>query len=214
MPLRLNVPYHEKDAAKAKGAQWDEEDKTWFVPEDLCDHYIEFERWFPDAGIDLILTNEIIAAFTDVRCRGCGRITKVMAIGTDGIYTKQLYAIRWDWNYDIFFCYLYYIRQLDEEWEKKLRKVHSTFYKDFVPSHSASMWVNHCSHCQTKIMDDTLILKDPAIFRPKNRKGTEQISIGIIKVKYFTGCKASYGLEEDMHFVYSCLLDREEPREL
>ena len=31
MPLKINVPYSEKDLAKEKGAFWDKDNKTWFV---------------------------------------------------------------------------------------------------------------------------------------------------------------------------------------
>lgn len=33
MPLKINVPYSEKDLAKEKGAFWDKDNKTWFVPD-------------------------------------------------------------------------------------------------------------------------------------------------------------------------------------
>lgn len=33
--IDLNVPYEEKDAAKALGAKWDPARKTWFIPNGL-----------------------------------------------------------------------------------------------------------------------------------------------------------------------------------
>lgn len=33
MPLKINVSYSEKDLAKEKGAFWDKDNKTWFVPD-------------------------------------------------------------------------------------------------------------------------------------------------------------------------------------
>lgn len=33
MPLKINVPYSEKNLAKEKGAFWDKDNKTWFVPD-------------------------------------------------------------------------------------------------------------------------------------------------------------------------------------
>ena len=43
----LEVPFSEKDEAKALGAWWDPELKKWFVPQgrDLT----LFERWMPEA---------------------------------------------------------------------------------------------------------------------------------------------------------------------
>ncbi len=43
----LNVPYAEKDQAKALGARWDPQRKSWYVPEGKA---IEpFARWTPES---------------------------------------------------------------------------------------------------------------------------------------------------------------------
>jgi len=39
----LNVPYAEKDAAKALGAKWDAGKKKWYAPNDL--DFLLFEKW-------------------------------------------------------------------------------------------------------------------------------------------------------------------------
>jgi len=39
----LNVPYAEKDAAKALGAKWDAGKKKWYAPNDL--DLLLFEKW-------------------------------------------------------------------------------------------------------------------------------------------------------------------------
>ena len=44
MRTDLNVPYMEKDQAKALGARWDGVKKTWFVVD--CDDLEQFSRWF------------------------------------------------------------------------------------------------------------------------------------------------------------------------
>lgn len=43
--IRLQVPYAEKDAAKAKGAKWDSKGKTWYVPPGML--LTPFEKWLP-----------------------------------------------------------------------------------------------------------------------------------------------------------------------
>lgn len=45
----LNVPYAEKDAAKALGARWDPAKKKWYAPEDL--EIGEFSKWLVDTGV-------------------------------------------------------------------------------------------------------------------------------------------------------------------
>lgn len=43
--VSLKVPYSEKDSAKALGAKWDGERKTWYVPEGEL--LTRFEQWLP-----------------------------------------------------------------------------------------------------------------------------------------------------------------------
>lgn len=43
--IRLSVPYAEKDQAKALGAKWSQEQKTWYVPEGVL--LLDFECWLP-----------------------------------------------------------------------------------------------------------------------------------------------------------------------
>ena len=43
----LEVPFREKDQAKALGARWDAVRRKWFVPAELCDDLTPFQRWLP-----------------------------------------------------------------------------------------------------------------------------------------------------------------------
>ena len=44
----LNVPFAQKDAAKALGARWDAANKKWYVPADKDNKL--FAQWQPQAG--------------------------------------------------------------------------------------------------------------------------------------------------------------------
>jgi hypothetical protein len=44
MPLKINVPYAEKDLAKEKGAFWDKENKTWFIPDHKDMNLFQMDR--------------------------------------------------------------------------------------------------------------------------------------------------------------------------
>jgi hypothetical protein len=43
--IALQVPYEQKDTAKAMGARWDAARKIWFVPDGVL--ATPFERWMP-----------------------------------------------------------------------------------------------------------------------------------------------------------------------
>ncbi len=49
----LDVPFREKDQAKALGARWDAVRKKWFVPSELAEDLTPFQRWLP-AQADLL----------------------------------------------------------------------------------------------------------------------------------------------------------------
>ncbi len=45
---KLNVPYAEKDQAKALGARWDSEHRTWYIPAGLPQS--TFAKWLPKSS--------------------------------------------------------------------------------------------------------------------------------------------------------------------
>jgi len=45
----LDVPFREKDQAKALGARWDAASKRWYVPEALQDELDSFQKWLPQS---------------------------------------------------------------------------------------------------------------------------------------------------------------------
>jgi hypothetical protein len=55
----LNVPFAQKDAAKALGARWDAVNKRWYVPADK--DITLFAQWQPQSGaleLSLTMTNK------------------------------------------------------------------------------------------------------------------------------------------------------------
>ncbi|OYD77978.1 UNVERIFIED_ORG: hypothetical protein BDU10_3101 [Burkholderia sp. CF145] len=44
--FKLDVPYDEKDVAKASGARWDNNERTWYAPR-LTENLLQ---WLPDGG--------------------------------------------------------------------------------------------------------------------------------------------------------------------
>jgi hypothetical protein len=56
-PIRLYVPYAEKDEAKALGARWNPKGRFWYVPEGQV--VTQFERWLPSASANVQLSGNI-----------------------------------------------------------------------------------------------------------------------------------------------------------
>ena len=59
MRLYLNVPYSEKDEAKALGAKWNVKAKKWYT-DVQADEYIKFSKWILRDTDDAIIATEYI----------------------------------------------------------------------------------------------------------------------------------------------------------
>ena len=46
--IELEVPFAEKDAAKALGARWNPQIKKWYIPDQLEDEKVQFAKWLPE----------------------------------------------------------------------------------------------------------------------------------------------------------------------
>lgn len=52
MPIKINVPFSQKDEAKQKGAIWLNDAKTWVIPDNI-ENIDPFDRWLPGDGFIL-----------------------------------------------------------------------------------------------------------------------------------------------------------------
>lgn len=64
--MYINVPYSEKDEAKAMGAKWDKQEKSWFVESEI--DQTPFKKWLEPAQ-DSLDMNKVTAQFQDQASR-------------------------------------------------------------------------------------------------------------------------------------------------
>ena len=70
MNTYINVPFEEKDAAKALGARWDQSQKSWYIPEGI--NPAPFGHWLPNYFYVVVGTK---------KCWRCDQPTRVVALG-------------------------------------------------------------------------------------------------------------------------------------
>lgn len=81
MKLYLNVPYAEKDEAKALGARWNPRVKKWYV-DTQPENYSKFSRWIlRDTDEAMIALNYIYVIEAEQSCWKCGMVTPVIGLG-------------------------------------------------------------------------------------------------------------------------------------
>lgn len=81
MSLFLNVPYSEKEEAKALGAKWNPKVKKWYadVPQK---EYLKFSKWILKNTDDAIIAAEYIFIVEGRNtCWKCGKSTRVVGLG-------------------------------------------------------------------------------------------------------------------------------------
>lgn len=84
--LVLNVPYSEKESAKALGARWNPAEKVWMAPGESFDNYLRFRKWIDGS---IILPNEMYIVVAKRRCWKCGNETPVICFATKDYFDIQ-----------------------------------------------------------------------------------------------------------------------------
>lgn len=88
--LILNVPYKEKDEAKALGAKWNPNIKKWYVQN--RQDYVKFYKWIMPQG-SIIVCNNLYVIEGRQRCFKCGKETRVIGFGIEDFYDFSDYDI-------------------------------------------------------------------------------------------------------------------------
>ena len=84
MPLKIDVPFKDKDEAKAKGAFWDAELKTWYVPKHK--EYNDFLPWINSVNFSVIAQAPFFIAVNQRTCWKCSELTTVVSLASDNFF--------------------------------------------------------------------------------------------------------------------------------
>ncbi len=79
--LYLNVPYHEKEEAKAAGARWDPQAKKWYVGDRRG--YRRCLKWIDGSQV---VCDQLYIVEGKKKCFRCGKETRVIGFGFDSYY--------------------------------------------------------------------------------------------------------------------------------
>ena len=88
--LILNVPYKEKDQAKALGAKWNPDIKKWYVQN--RQDYVKFCKWVVPYG-NIIVCNNLYVLEGRQSCFKCGKETRVIGFGIEDFYDFSDYDV-------------------------------------------------------------------------------------------------------------------------
>lgn len=168
--IKLSVPFHQKDQAKALGAKWNPQEKYWFITEK--EDASLFTEWLPNKNhtINLRVDHYYIAqSFRD--CWKCG-------------YKSQVYAIilpKTPPHSREYAKILYYLQHLGESTQKRFEALTPHYFYDYSNTISSSYWMNHCQQCKVRFGDFETIEEFTSPFRPMSVDEAKNITLNYIK---------------------------------
>lgn len=202
----LQVPYHEKDEAKALGAYWDPKNKTWFVPpgKDVSD----FERWI--FKYDVQAEYFYIAQSARI-CWKCHTQTSVYAIIVPpnhqySVFQNHSSNIEWRVSKDE--SILSYVKDIHPSTLSILNEVIPNYKQAYSRTVEERYWINHCDHCKSKQGDFHLHEECDAPFLPLHESDGSRINCYKINIPISASCDGQSG--RIGWFRYSNMIDNSE----
>lgn len=175
MPQYLNVPFTDKDQAKALGARWDGLAKQWFVPDGISTQ--SFAQWLPQTpALRSYLIAPLYLRISCQPCWRCSEVSRVYCLGTSSINDEQhdddgqpYDNIVENENDLIDVCDL---EDIDARLLPLLKQHASTYRPAFSKTKDSKCWMNHCEHCDAKIGDFFLHSEPGGAFFPMSEDGS------------------------------------------
>ena len=167
MTTDLKVPFTEKEHAKALGARWDADRRTWYAPDGV--DLAGFAQWIPASALAddetesplvwrTVRSERFMLVLSFTTCWKCGQRTEVFALllpprhsVTDRAAGPHKVTIR---EYiDGSPAALTYTQKISDEATLYLASAAPAFRKDFSKTTQSIYWANHCAGCDALIGD-------------------------------------------------------------
>lgn len=150
MSLYLDVPFREKDEAKALGAKWDPKKKKWYVQNKL--DYYKFQKWILSSNEDecTVLCDYFYIVEGTHTCFKCKKTTQVIGFGVENYYNfyqKGIYEGNPEPEYNFGEIHIASsIGNLPSNLLQYLKSNYNYFY-GYSKFAETSYLGNHCQHC-------------------------------------------------------------------
>lgn len=191
----LNVPFSEKDRAKALGARWDAAGKTWFVPDGVNPE--PFAEWIegPSAEFNARSDRYFIAKGMH-SCWKCGKDTTVFGFllppGHEQLNMDDDDPGKDEWVSMDDYCTVDYVEKLLPAVLSRIRAMAPRYQRDFSKTTQDSYFMNHCDHCGMKQGDFNLFSEPGSCFFPTNEAEAAQVEL--IEVHEEFACSAGIAM--------------------
>lgn len=188
MRIDLNVPFSEKDQAKALGAKYDPGSKSWFCPDGI--NPSKFERWLPKLPVvNLRAMNGFHLARIGEMCWRCRQPTYVygvyfqhqpIMIEGHEMVDGEVEEIHGHSHYGPGF--ISNTTWFSAEAAKAIASNAPLLRLDNSATANSRYYMNHCMRCDAKIGDFELFSEPEGAFYPVDDKHARSIELKFIAV--------------------------------
>jgi Domain of unknown function (DUF5710) len=194
--IDLNVPFHEKDEAKALGAKWDPQRRIWYAPGNLDS--ARLRKWLPDTSPNVRAASYFLVQGTR-DCWRCALHTRVFGILLPAGYE----ALEVDddpandhWRAADEPTMLSYITFLADPIPARLRHLASRYRTDYSQTTHSFYWMNHCDRCGIKLGDFETVEESGAALNPTTPEDAARVYLHEILEPLLAACGSyTYGLD-------------------
>jgi hypothetical protein len=150
----LRVPFSEKGEAKRRGARWDGERKTWYIPEGV--EGAAFERWLPTPESPNIRAPGWSLVGSQRECWRCEELSPVFAIllppGHEALMVEDDPEDD-HWERGDGFVLLSYVDAVPASVAAQLHRNAPRYRIDYSQTNHRFYRMNHCVNCESKLGD-------------------------------------------------------------
>ena len=191
MPIKLDIPFNEKEEVKKQGAWWLSKEKTWFIPDPITDLQ-PFAKWLPKEE-GFIVRRPYFVARSEKRCWKCYEDTPLIAPGAKSFYALGYPSpaeIEWTkYDYPILFLE---VDLLAAEVIDLFKKEYPFYRYTYSNTAKRKYWANTCVHCQALQGDNFNFSGFNAPFAPATKTDARLIKIEYLQLKYDYYIKAGF----------------------
>lgn len=173
----LNVPYADKDKAKALGAKWNPKIKRWYIKDNQ--DISKFSTWLPpESNCSVsVAYSPIFLIKSWERCWNCAKISNVYGLAASGFQEAEDSVIM-----NNFFIFSF-VEYMPMEVKKYLTKTSTTYFVDYSKTTNSYYLMNHCEHCQKGFGDFYMHGEPESAFVPMHSDECKKVYISRLPVE-------------------------------
>jgi len=149
MSIQIEVAYNDKDIAKEKGAFWDTEFKTWYIPDKK--KITDFADWIPEDS-DIIIKSPFIIAKNTRFCWKCNKETTLIAIGAKQFMLSDYVNDESDevkWKLEKYLTLFSDVTYIPKKIAELIQKKFPFYRYSYSKTINGKYWANNCIHCNS-----------------------------------------------------------------